>query len=295
MRFKLHISLLLLPFFVLAQTPVKGIVVDEDGNPVPYVNIWVANENSGATASAEGVFLINATDGNKLLVFSAVGFETKKIAAAAAEKVILKRAIFALEEVVLQKPTGKNPLIIDAYKKSDVNLNYGCGNRTPWMLAKFFAYNDSLSATPFLNRLTIMTESFKNNVTFNFRLLEVNDDGSPGKDLTTENIIVNVKRSGKKNTDVDLTPYRLNFPEKGFFVSVEFLIIESNKTIFQMKGSKEKTDGWDPSFGALPSEKALTWKYSGGKWVKMGKRNEKVPPDYFDKFANLAIQLTLTN
>ncbi|MGK4566545.1 hypothetical protein [Flavobacterium sp. 3HN19-14] len=48
-------------------------------------------------------------------------------------------------------------------------------------------------------------------------------------------------------------------------------------------------------FGAIPSEKALTWKYNGGKWIKQAKNNDKDLPDYFGKYANLAIQLTLTN
>ncbi|MGK4566541.1 hypothetical protein [Flavobacterium sp. 3HN19-14] len=163
------------------------------------------------------------------------------------------------------------------------------------MLAKFFAYNDSIAATPFLEQLTIMTESYKNKASFNLRILEVNDDGSPGKDLLGENIIVIVK-NGKKNTEVDLRKYQLQFPEKGFFVSVEFLIIEENKYSVHVKGSKEMMDSYQPHFGALPSEDALTWRYIGGNWglIKTKSKN-KEPQDYYDKFANLAIQLTLTN
>ncbi|MGK4566544.1 carboxypeptidase-like regulatory domain-containing protein [Flavobacterium sp. 3HN19-14] len=175
---KLLILFLLANFSLAAQ--VKGVVTDEDGKPIPYVNIWVENENSGATADKDGKFSINAAD-NKTLVFSAVGFETKKIAAAAAtEKLVLTHAITALDEIVMQQPTGKKQLIIDAFKKKDVAFGYGCVG-LPMMVAKFFEYNDSLSATPFLKRITIMTTSYINNATFNLRLLEVNDDGSPGK------------------------------------------------------------------------------------------------------------------
>lgn len=38
---KLWLVLLLMSFYVSAQT--KGVVVDESGKPIPYVNIWVEN------------------------------------------------------------------------------------------------------------------------------------------------------------------------------------------------------------------------------------------------------------
>ncbi|MGK4566540.1 carboxypeptidase-like regulatory domain-containing protein [Flavobacterium sp. 3HN19-14] len=130
MKFKFFISILLLPFFVPAQTSVKGIVAEEEGKPIPYVNIWIENENAGTTADADGVFSININDVNKVLVFSAVGFENKKIAAANAEKVVLKRAITLLDEVVVRKPKGIKQVEIDTYKKSDIHFYYGC-----WQLA----------------------------------------------------------------------------------------------------------------------------------------------------------------
>ena len=39
---------LLFGFSLSAQ--VKGIVVDENNQPIPYVNIWVQNENNGTTS-----------------------------------------------------------------------------------------------------------------------------------------------------------------------------------------------------------------------------------------------------
>ena len=32
----------------------KGIVVDEQNNPIPYVNIWVENKEKGTTTDEKG-------------------------------------------------------------------------------------------------------------------------------------------------------------------------------------------------------------------------------------------------
>ena len=62
---RLWLLLLLINFYVSAQT--KGVVVDESGKPIPYVNIWVENENIGTTSEENGEFSINVSD-NKVLI-----------------------------------------------------------------------------------------------------------------------------------------------------------------------------------------------------------------------------------
>ena len=71
---RLLILLLLISVTVMAQ--VKGIVVDESGKPIPYVNIWVENENIGTTSEENGEFSI-ADAANKNLIFSILGFEKR--------------------------------------------------------------------------------------------------------------------------------------------------------------------------------------------------------------------------
>ena len=70
--------LLLFGFSVSAQ--VKGIVVDEFSKPIPYVNIWVENENNSTTSEENGEFTITCQP-NKNLVFSVLGYEKKIVKA----------------------------------------------------------------------------------------------------------------------------------------------------------------------------------------------------------------------
>jgi hypothetical protein len=45
--------------------------------PIPYVNIWVENENIGTTSEENGSFSIHVEDQNKVLIFSALGLKPK--------------------------------------------------------------------------------------------------------------------------------------------------------------------------------------------------------------------------
>ena len=53
----------------------KGKVVDADNRPIPFVNIWVQNENIGTTTEENGEFILSENNNNKNLIFSALGYE----------------------------------------------------------------------------------------------------------------------------------------------------------------------------------------------------------------------------
>ena len=79
--------LFLVSFSITAQ--IKGVVKDSiSGKPIPYVSIWIQNENIGITSEENGEFTISSTEKNKNLIFSALGFEKKIIRASKAISVI---------------------------------------------------------------------------------------------------------------------------------------------------------------------------------------------------------------
>ena len=80
-----------------AQT--KGVVIDNLGDPIPYVSIFVENENKTTTSEENGTFSIQVLAEAKL-IFSALGYEKKTVLAKDAARVVLKSVIFDLEEVV---------------------------------------------------------------------------------------------------------------------------------------------------------------------------------------------------
>ena len=81
--FRLTLFFLIAPLFCLGQ--IKGIVVDENNDPLPYVNIHLKNSSIGTTTNFEGNFLLKAPTGLHTVVFQYVGYKTveKEVAVSA--------------------------------------------------------------------------------------------------------------------------------------------------------------------------------------------------------------------
>ena len=70
---------------------IKGIVVDENNNPIPFVNIWVEGENIGTSSEENGQFIIHTNNENSRLIFNVLGYEKKTISAKEGKKVVLNK------------------------------------------------------------------------------------------------------------------------------------------------------------------------------------------------------------
>ena len=98
---KINIVILILFLKTLSvSAQIKGIIVDENKLPIPYVNIWVEGENIGTTSQEDGTFIINCTE-EKILVFSAIGYENQKTALNKTNQIVLKSKTLSLNEVVI--------------------------------------------------------------------------------------------------------------------------------------------------------------------------------------------------
>jgi hypothetical protein len=308
---RLWLLLLLINFYVSAQT--KGIVVDESGKPIPYVNIWVEDENIGTTSEENGEFSIIGVE-NKILVFSAIGFETLKSKLNESGKVVLKLITYQLDEVVIQKRIGKDQIEIGKYKKRNISLYYGTATQ-PTIIAKFIAPTQDIKKHPFIDNITFLTLSMINNAKIKVRFYEVSKDGSPGLDYSDDIIIVSVK-SGKQNNTIDLTDKNIKIPDSGLFIAFEWMIIEENKYNYEYTIDEENAQSmgglldlkkkvyknginYDPSIGTTPSDLSTSWQYAAGKWFSrtIHKKSDyhRGIDNYDNKFGELAIKITLSN
>ena len=73
------ISALCLSFTAVSQNTVSGTITDEQGQPVPGVNILEKNTTNGFVSDFDGNYTISVGD-NATLVFSYIGFKTQEIA-----------------------------------------------------------------------------------------------------------------------------------------------------------------------------------------------------------------------
>lgn len=108
--FLVQFALLLISAFILntglnAQTSevvVRGVVVDNSGQPLPGASIVVEGTTTGTTSDMNGAFTITSPAGKNVIV-SFIGYKTQTIAATSAEnlKVALQEDFVTLEEAVV--------------------------------------------------------------------------------------------------------------------------------------------------------------------------------------------------
>ncbi len=105
MRTKLLSLFFLFFYFILtAQTTVKGIVLDEQNQPIPFVNISVKHSEKGTSTNNKGFFKIILPKKRGKLVFSYIGYHsvTKKITPKTKYlTIILEEDASELDEVII--------------------------------------------------------------------------------------------------------------------------------------------------------------------------------------------------
>ncbi|NMH28397.1 carboxypeptidase-like regulatory domain-containing protein [Flavobacterium silvaticum] len=296
---KLLLSLLL-PMLSCAQ--LSGVVRDSiSGNPVPYANIWIEDSKKGTNANEKGEFELGKEFSNASLVFSAIGYETKKIKGNFSA-VNLNPVSYQLDQVEIKKPFGNKSIKLSGFTGSWVlyqtNLN----------MAKFFPSDEKVLKHPYLKEITFRTVSQKEDCVVNLRFLQTDQNGFPGQDMLDENILVPVTK-GDHNTTFNVERYHVKVPEGGIFIVIERLIIPENRLTTETKakslsGGKRilKSYSYEPTFGLLPSEVNDTWNWTG-KWKQDGKEKLSNPQSYenllmrkyHDKFKTAALSITLTD
>jgi TonB-dependent starch-binding outer membrane protein SusC len=85
------------------QHSIKGTVNDENGNPMPGVNIQAEGTTIGVISDVNGKYSINVPNENAVLIFSFVGYNTEKISTSGKTVLDIKlvSTISSLEEVVV--------------------------------------------------------------------------------------------------------------------------------------------------------------------------------------------------
>lgn len=279
--------LIFLPFLAVAQ--IRGVVKDSiSGQPIPYANIWVENENVATTSEEDGTFSI-AVANTKNLIFSALGYETKTLKAAQVTLVFLNPKAFDLEEVVISNSIGTKQNVI-GLTENTVAQAFDNGPRID---VKFFPYASEYKKTPYLKKVTVYTDSRIEDATVKLHFYKVDANGYPGDELLQKPLIVSVK-NGTKINKIDLSDFGLVMPKNGLFVGFEKLMIEKNKkekTVINpvtKEGQIQKT--YYPLMLYNYVERDFLFTFSGGKWSKQTDNDSgKV------KVYEPAIHLTLTN
>ena len=89
--------------FIYSQETIKGIVTDENNQPLLGANVFWFNTAIGTTTDENGNFSIKKSPETTFLVVSYIGFETKKIEITSNTITVVLKEVNALKEVTITK------------------------------------------------------------------------------------------------------------------------------------------------------------------------------------------------
>ncbi|MES2274601.1 MAG: carboxypeptidase-like regulatory domain-containing protein [Bacteroidota bacterium] len=255
------------------QIPLHGSVVDaQSGKPITAATIGIVAKNFFYPANDEGKFNIPnhpaiATD---TISISSVGYHTHKILArdiTAGITIKLTPYVTALNEV---KIAYKKPVIVKAGSK--VKSYFSITSILPASEVAMFMSGSAhvqgiIQTAEFYLREGNIFAKDKGDVTAPFRvkIYGVGADGKPGKELTTDIIIVSAK---KKNEwfAVDISRYRIENPDSGFFVSfvlLDYTYYRANSAYHQLGAATNSMNILTPRLTATEREFKDVLSYRG--------------------------------
>ena len=278
---------LFLWFIIPASAQFKGIVVDENDNPIPYVNIWIEGSTIGTSSEENGTFIIHANNENSNLIFNYLGYEKKIILAKDCQKVVLKELAIELNEVFITKRLETKRKEIGTNK----NSIFEAFTNAPKVDCKFFPYLPEYKKTPYIKYVSLFTDSKIEDASIKIYFYTVGKDGLPGENLLEKEKIVYLKK-GIFNKKFDVSEYHLVFPKTGIFVVIEKLMIEKNrleKTTIDKNSNLPKTERlYFPFLLYNNVDRKDKFTFFGGKWIKE-ESQEKI------SLYEPAINIVLTN
>lgn len=88
------------PAAAAQQQPVKGTIVDVNGNPVPGASVMIPGTTTGTVTQVDGTFSLNVAEGTKVEI-GCLGYTTVTTTARNGMKVLLKEDTMMLSDVVV--------------------------------------------------------------------------------------------------------------------------------------------------------------------------------------------------
>jgi len=108
---------------------VTGKVMDDKGEPLPFVTIKIIGQNKGTTTDFDGIYNLEVSPKGDSLVFSYISFDSKKVFTTGGElNVVLQESVSELEEVVIKYERNsetENSLVVDKKNSMEVESSIG--------------------------------------------------------------------------------------------------------------------------------------------------------------------------
>lgn len=288
-------------FSISTVAQIQSKVMDAQTNePIIYTNIWIDNQAIGTTTNEAGIFKFEALADTLTLVFSAVGYDTKRIKVSDLTPIIqLTPTAIELETITITAPNFRKERRTGKVRKKGIKFWF-VASQTPWRIGKIFPYDSKYQTSPFLKSIDLCVKTHQNDKQFLIHILEVGQGTPDNWDVLEQNILHTVPKKGKTITTIDLSSYQIKIPKSGFMVVIEWLIVDHNRYEFEYTDTrtmKKKTGfRYEPYIGTVPTQTTEnTWIYSRGKWSRDSRKQLTQLKKYHNKFTELAMELTLSD
>jgi hypothetical protein len=228
--------LLLIQFSSFSQ--LESVVINKETKEiVPFASIYIKNEKKGTSSNLDGSFEIIVKQFDTLII-SSIGFKGIEIVVKnVKDTIFLVPDILRMQEVKIQS-NRKFLLFPKRNTIGEVRSSYfddshwiGSGG-IPYDIARFFIFKEEYANTRFVESVTFETFSDIDDVAFALNFYRKGKNGFPAE-LINKRSIIGTAKKGRNKTKVELKDEKVYLPKDGLFVSVKFLIIESNRVLLE--------------------------------------------------------------
>ena len=283
---------------VIKEYTITGTIRNEEtGEPVSYSTLQIKGKPKGVVADNEGFFEFTLTEMELTdsLTASCLGYERRSFA---------PDSLLSKPEITItlkQKALDMEPVTVTATKLSKKSKTVG--NRGWFTTGSVYLdthgqqialYIDNKKHLNGYIRKVSYYLSKDGNVEapFRIRIFDVNPtDGSPGKELLSEILVVQPPHGTKGWFDINLTEYGIYVPPDGFFVAIQGVFpnnysfyAEDSKLVEKGKRQRKGSDDFTPKsihygqrIGYSGKGGSKTWHYSlSHQWFQMEGDNYSV-------------------
>lgn len=113
-----------------AGAQITGVITDQDGEPLPYANIYIAGTNIGTASNIDGTYLLDLEPGSYEVIYQYVGYESARRSIDLSAESVTERVALRPESVELSGVTisadaedPAYPIMRKAIAKRDYHLN----------------------------------------------------------------------------------------------------------------------------------------------------------------------------
>ena len=205
-----------------SQRKLDLFIKDNFEKPIPYASVsW--NKNLGLVSDTVGYLQIPDKNTVDSLIITAIGYQKiilkkESIESNSRLEIRLQNSPIDLPEVIVAKYNIENDLGCTEKKQGySYFKNTLCINLQSALLINSYNYPAQCKSIS-----VFIAKQSSVGIPYRLRLYEIGEDSLPGKDLLSENLIVNSYKTNSWNT-YNLDSITVQLPKNGFFVAIEWL------------------------------------------------------------------------